>query len=61
MKTGLTKKLTEASDITPTDLCETSSNKNYTYCKDPDKPVELMKEKLKLSKAKSENRKKVKR
>ena len=48
MKAGLTEKLAEALDITPTDLCETSSDKNCTNCKDLHKFVELMKETLKL-------------
>lgn len=48
MKTGLTKKLTETLDITPTDLCETSSDNSCTNCKVLHKLVELMKGKLKL-------------
>lgn len=53
MKTELTKKLAEALDITPANLC---ANKNFTNCKDMDKPVELVKEKLKLVSGKEQIR-----
>ena len=56
MKTVLTEKLAEALDIAPIDLCETSSDKNYTNCKDLDKLVELMKEKLKVVSGKEQIR-----
>ena len=56
MKTELTKKLAEALDITAANLCKTSANKNFTNCKDLDKPVELVKEKLKLVSGKEQIR-----
>lgn len=55
MKTGLTEKA-EALDITPTDICKTSPDKNCTNCKDLGKLGKLMKRKLKLVSGKEQIR-----